>query len=119
MSNQWAKAHPDLNRIHQREYTARRRAKSLAILPDDLAQALKVAREARAWREKARLRTKKSVSRNPAIQEHLSAIAEAMVPIRRAVGFDLYGLLGELRSEVRSVSKRLQYEAHALRRMRA
>lgn len=88
-------------------------------LKRDLELAAETADEALALRRRLRRSTPATPQRNARIDPMLTKIARAMRPIRSEMGRIGHGF-GEVEYEarVRSVSRRLQYEALALRRMK-
>lgn len=84
--------------------------------------ALAAAHNAAADAEKARRRLRRRTvpggyEREREIEWHLRALAEAMKPIRSLMGHLAFDNV-QRPVEVRQASRRLQYERHALRRMR-
>lgn len=85
----------------------------------DLELARETAEEALALRKRLRRSTPATSGRNARIDPMLAKISISMAPIRSEMGRIGHGFgETERESEIRAVSKRLQYEALALRRMR-
>lgn len=79
----------------------------------------KAAEDAEAFRKATRRRSRPNVTRNAKIDLQLIALRQAMTPIRSLLGRLQYEELDpELERELRAVSASVQYQAHALRRMR-